>query len=84
MYALANFATLGTGMLLADGGTGTALDASNVQTIIGDITSQISVSSVVSVIGAVLGVTVGFGFLWWGARYGIRKLMGAIKKGRVG
>lgn len=81
MYALSNFATLGTGMLLAEG---TALDASNVQTIIGDITSQISVSSVVSVIGAVLGVTVGFGFLWWGARYGIRKLMGAIKKGRVG
>lgn len=81
MYALANFATLGTGLAFADP---TALDSTNIQTIIGDITSQISVSSVVSVIGAVLGVTVGFGFLWWGARYGIRKLMGAIKKGRVG
>lgn len=81
MYALSNFAYLGSGLAFAEG---TALDASNIQTIIGDITSQISVASIVAVIGAVLSATVGFGFLWWGARYGIRKLMGAIKKGRVG
>ena len=48
------------------------------------LTTQISVSTIVAVIAAVIGLTVGIGFMWWGAKYATRKLMGALKKGKVG
>ena len=48
------------------------------------LTNQISVSTIVAVIGAVVALTVGIAFMWWGARYGSRKIMAALKKGKTG
>ena len=62
----------------------TTISYSDFQSIISAMTGQISVSSIVGVIAAVVGVTVGIAFTWWGARYGSRKLMAALKKGRTG
>lgn len=62
----------------------TPLTVSDFQSLFDKITGLVPVSSVVGVIAAILGATVAFGFMWWGARYGIRKIMGAIKKGKVG
>lgn len=51
--------------------------------IITALSGQISVSTIVGVIAAIIGITVAIGFAWWGARYGTRKLMGALKGGKV-
>ena len=53
------------------------------KTIITNVSSQISVSTIVTVIAAVVGITVAIGFAWWGGRYGVRKLMSALKGGKV-
>lgn len=52
--------------------------------IITAMTDQVSVSTIVSVLAAVVGITVGIAFMWWGARYASRKIMGALKKGKTG
>ena len=62
----------------------TAIGVADIQTIITALTGQISVSTIVGVIAAVIGVTVGIAFAWWGARYASRKIMAALKKGRAG
>lgn len=62
----------------------TAVTESDFQSVITALTGQISVATIVSVIAAVVGVTVGIAFMWWGARYASRKIMGALKKGRTG
>lgn len=53
------------------------------KSIIANLSAQISVSTIVTVIGAIIAITVAIGFAWWGARYGTRKLMGALKGGKV-
>lgn len=47
------------------------------------ISEQISVTTVVGVLAAVAGASIGFVFLWWAGRKGIRALMSAFKKGRL-
>lgn len=63
---------------------GGAIGVADFQSIIDALTGQISVSTIVAVIAAVIGITVGIAFMWWGARYASRKIMGALKKGRTG
>lgn len=62
----------------------TAVSVSDFQSIFTALTAQISVSTIVAVIAAVVGLTVGIAFMWWGARYGSRKIMAALKKGKTG
>lgn len=62
----------------------TTVSVSDFQAVISALTGQISVSTIVGVISAVVGVTVGIAFAWWGARYASRKIMAALKKGRTG
>lgn len=47
------------------------------------IQEQISVSTVVAVIAAAAGISIGLVFMWWGARKATRMLMSAFRKGRV-
>lgn len=61
-----------------------AVTVSDFQSVITALTGQITVANIVAVIAAVIGVTVGIAFMWWGARYASRKIMGALKKGRTG
>lgn len=47
------------------------------------LTTQFSVSNIVSVIAGILTIGIGFVFLWWGARKGLRALFSATKKGKI-
>lgn len=47
------------------------------------ITGEITATEVVAVIAGVVGVGIVFVAMWWAVRYGIRKLMGMIKKGKI-
>lgn len=72
---------MGAGIALAtQSGT---VSYSDFSSIITALTGQISVSTIVEVIAAIIAITVGIGFAWWGARYGTRKLMGSLKGGKV-
>lgn len=54
------------------------------QPVIDAITAQISISTVVGVVAAGVGLAIGFVFMWWGGRKLVRMLMGAFKKGKLG
>lgn len=61
------------------GGTVTAADW---QAVINAITSQISVSTVVQVLAAVVTASIGLVFMWWGVRKVVRAIMSAFRTGR--
>lgn len=56
----------------------------DIKSIINPITTQFSVANIAAIIAGVLGVSVGFVFMWWGVRklYGI--VLKAAKKGKGG
>lgn len=65
-----------------------ALDAqpvaySDFSGIITEMQSQVSVSTVVGVISAGIGVCIGLVFMWWGARKVAGMLMKAFKRGKL-
>jgi ABC-type sulfate transport system permease component len=62
----------------------TTVSVTDFQAIITALTGQISVATIVAVIAAVIGSTVGIAFMWWGARYASKKIMAALKKGKTG
>lgn len=47
------------------------------------ITGQISVSTVVGVIGVAAAAAVGLVFMWWGGRKAVSMLMSAFKGGKL-
>ena len=51
--------------------------------VLSAITDQISVTTVVGVLGTVAGACVGLAFMWWGLRKAINALMSAFKNGKV-
>ena len=55
----------------------------DISSIFEQISSQFSVSSIVSLLAGVLGVSIAFVFLWWAVRKLIKIVMSAIRKGRV-
>lgn len=70
--------------LMFEGSTPSPVSVSDFQSVLDALTAQISVSTIVAVIAAIIGLTVGIAFMWWGARYGSRKIMAALKKGKTG
>lgn len=68
--------------LLLTGST-TSVTFETIKPAIDALTGQITVANVVQLLAAVLGICVGFVFMWWGYRLATRKLMGAFKKGRA-
>lgn len=65
-------------------GSSTAVTASDWATVITDVTSQFSVSTIVSVMSTIVVAGIGFVFLWWGARKAYHALMSAVRKGKTG
>lgn len=57
--------------------------ATDFQSVLEVLQSQISVSTVVGVLGIAAGAAVGLAFMWWGVRKLTRVLMSAFKKGKV-
>lgn len=64
--------------------TPTAVGWDDLNTVVTAITNQFSVTTVVSVIAGVVGATIGFVFLWWGARKAYSRITKAAKRGRGG
>lgn len=64
--------------------TPTAVGWDDLNTVVTAITNQFSVTTIVSVIAGVVGATIGFVFLWWGARKAYSRITKAAKRGRGG
>lgn len=63
--------------------TTAVIQASDFSSVLESITSQISVGSIVGVLGIAAGSAVGLAFMWWGVRKLTGVLMKAFKKGKV-
>lgn len=63
--------------------TATTISSTDFQSVLDAITGQISVSTIVGVLGTCATVSVGLVFMWWGVRKVLRALMSAFKKGRI-
>ncbi len=63
--------------------TATAVTSADFQSVITSLQNQISVETVVGILGTAAGVSAGFAFMWWGVRKVVRALMAAFKKGKI-
>lgn len=61
----------------------TTISSSDFSSVITALQNQISVATVVEVLGVLAGACVGFAFMWWGVRKVSRALMSAFKKGKI-
>lgn len=60
------------------------VQTSDIMEIINSVTSQFSISNIVTFIAAIIGATVAFVFLWWGVRKAYRAIIKAATKGKPG
>ena len=63
--------------------TTTAISATDFTSVLTTLQAQISVETIVGVLGVAAGAAVGLAFMWWGVRKLTRVLMSAFKKGKV-
>lgn len=68
---------------LADPAPAGVVTASDWASVISAMTSQISVSTVVSVLATLVTAGIGLVFLWWGVRKAVGSLMGSFRSGRI-
>lgn len=75
---------LNQAILYLEGEVANAVGWDDIKAIIDPITTQFSVANIAAIIAGVLGVSVGFVFMWWGVRklYGI--VLKAAKRGKGG
>lgn len=57
--------------------------ASDWSSVITAMTDQISVQTIVAVLGTLVGAGIGLVFMWWGVRKALGSLMDAFRKGRL-
>lgn len=62
--------------------TQTVVTYSDFSTLMNLFTTQFSVANIVAVLSGVLGASVGFVFLWWGARHLYRAIVKAATRGK--
>ena len=68
---------------LTDPAPAKVVTASDWASVITAMTSQISVSTVVSVLATLVTAGIGLVFLWWGVRKAVGSLMGSFRSGRI-
>lgn len=61
-----------------------AVSASDFQSVLETLQAQISVQTIVGVLGVAAGAAVGLAFMWWGVRKLTKVLMKAFKSGKLG
>ena len=59
------------------------VDPSAWQPIIDAFNAQVSVGSVIGILAAVIGVSIGFVFMWFGVRKSTNVLMAAFQRGKL-
>ena len=78
------FDVLARNMLFAlEGGTATAVTASDWASVISAMTAQVSVATIVGVLASVVAACIGIVFMWWGVRKAVCALMAAFRKGKI-
>lgn len=60
----------------------TTVQFSDFSSLMSLFTTQFSVANIVAVLSGVLGASVGFVFLWWGARHLYRAIVKAATRGK--
>ena len=55
---------------------------STISSILTAVTTQFSLTNIVSMIAGILGVTMAFVFLWWGVRKGYKAIIRATTRGK--
>ena len=63
--------------------TAAAVSSSDFAGVLEAITNQISVATIVEILVACVGASVGLAFMWWGVRKVVRALMSAFKSGKI-
>lgn len=63
---------------------GSAISSTDFKSVLDAVTSQLSVSTIIEVLGIAAGAAVGLVFMWWGVRKLIGVLMNAFRKGKLG
>lgn len=58
-----------------------AISSSDFSSILTTLQQQISVSTIIEVLGVAAGASVGLVFMWWGVRKLVRALMKSFKSG---
>lgn len=56
---------------------------SDVQGILTNITSQFSMTNLVSIVGGILSITAAFGVFWFAVRKGVKLTSGAARNGKI-
>lgn len=65
--------------ILADA---TTITWSSLSSVIDAVTSQISTTNILGVLAGAIGISIGFVFMWWGIRKGVRMILDAAKSGK--
>lgn len=68
---------------IASSTSSSVVSASDWQSVITAMTSQISVSTIVGVLATLVTAGIGLVFMWWGVRKAARSLMAAFRKGKM-
>ena len=61
----------------------TVVSSTDWSSVISAMTNQISVSTVVGVIAALVAAGIGLVFMWWGVRKASKSLMSAFRSGKL-
>lgn len=75
---------MGSAVALADETGNMSFGTTQLQSILTSITSVISVSDIITLLGAIIAVAGVFVLMWWGIRKGMSWVMGAVRSGRLG
>lgn len=67
----------------AEGPSAPAVTADSIQGVINAMTTQISVTTVMSVLVAAIGAGIGFVFMWWGVRKLLSTFFSGFRKGKA-
>lgn len=65
------------------GSSATVVDPSTYADVLTAMTGQISVTTIVGVLAAAIGASIGFVFLWWGVRKLMSTFFSGFRKGKA-
>lgn len=69
---------------MGEGASAMNMTVTQLQSILTSLTGVIDVTTIISFLAAIIGVSASFVLMWFGVRKGISAVMGAVRKGRLG
>lgn len=83
LCAVMMVSTLGLTAFAAEGTDTADVAVSAMKSALGEVTSTLSISNILTVVVALIGACIVLVFFWWGLRKIIRAAMAAFKKGKL-